>query len=60
MQLVNVDLYSPADIERAIQVGLADSNLANVVISPHLHLMSKVFTEKHQGRMFVLLRNPIW
>jgi len=57
--LVNVDLFSVQGIDRAIKVGFADSNLADVAISPHLRLMVNVFTNKHQGRIFVLLRNPI-
>ena len=57
--MVNVDLFSVQGIDRAIKVGFADSNLADVAISPHLRLMVNVFTNKHQGRIFVLLRNPI-
>ena len=59
ISFVNVDLFSTMGIDRAIKGGLANSNLADVIISPHLHLMSNVFTKKHQGRLFVLLRNPI-
>lgn len=59
INLVNVDLFSARGIDRAIKGGLANSNLANVIISPHLHLMSSAFTKKHQGRLFVLLWNPI-
>ena len=57
--MVNVDLFAVQGIDRATKVGLADSNLADVAISPHLRLMVNVFTNKHQGRSFVLLRNPI-
>jgi len=56
---VNIDLDSEAGIDRANEVGLADSNLADVVISPHLYLMANTFTEDHQGRTFVLLRHPV-
>ena len=57
--MVNVDLFSVQGIDRATKVGIADSNLADVAISPHLRLMVNAFTNKHQGRLFVLLRNPI-
>jgi len=59
ISFVNVDLFSAMGIDRAIKGELANSYLAEVIISPHLHLMSNVFTKKHQGRLFVLLRNPI-
>lgn len=59
MKYVNVDLFSTIEIDRAIRVGLADSNLADIVASPHLHDMANLFTYDHRGRMIVVLKHPI-
>ena len=59
VKYVNVNTDSKEDIERAKRLKLAESNLADVIISPQLLLSSSIFTSEHKGRMFTLLRHPI-
>ena len=59
MKFLNVDLFSYSGIKRAIKIGLGDSDLVDVAISPNLHAISNLFTAKNQGKAFVLLRHPI-
>lgn len=59
IKYVNVNTDSKEDIERAKRLKLAESNLADVIISPQLLLSSSIFTSEHKGRMFTLLRHPI-
>lgn len=57
---VNVDTYSKVGIQRAKQLGLAETKIADVTISPYIHLfVSSVFSAQHKGRMFALIRDPI-
>jgi len=56
---VNVDTTSIPGIERAKAMGLAQSGIANVVVSSYLHESSGIFDPDHRGRAFLMLRNPI-
>lgn len=56
---VNVDTSSHQGIERAKKLNLAQSGLADVVISPLLHEAASLFTPTHKGRMFTVFRHPI-
>ncbi|KAL3807491.1 hypothetical protein ACHAXA_003982 [Cyclostephanos tholiformis] len=57
---VNVDTTTDEGIERASRLGLAQSRLADVVISPHFRdVSSRVFSSRHPGRMFALFRHPV-
>lgn len=56
---VNVDTTTSDGIKRAVSLGLAESGMADVVISPIINDTAYLFNEKHQGRMFALFRNPI-
>jgi hypothetical protein len=57
---VNVDTTTIQGIRRAMQLGLADSRLAEVMTSPELHLFaSSIFNRAQKGRMFALFRDPI-
>lgn len=52
---VNVDTTTGEGIQRASQLGLARSHLANIIISPHFHdLASQIFSPSSPGRMFAL------
>lgn len=56
---LNVDPSTPLGIEHASELGLIPSRMADVVISPHLYLSTKLFDAKHKGRLFTFLRHPI-
>mmetsp|Transcript_27351 Transcript_27351/g.42973 ORF Transcript_27351/g.42973 Transcript_27351/m.42973 type:complete len:579 (+) Transcript_27351:218-1954(+) len=57
---VNVELTSKEGILRASNLGLAQSHLADVIISPYLHnIASLVFTAQNPGRLFALFRHPV-
>lgn len=55
---VNVDLTTAEGIDRAARLGLASSGLADLVISPRFHDISRIFSASNQGRMFALFRHP--
>lgn len=57
---VNVDTYTKSGIQRAKELRLAETKMADVTISPYLHLfVSSIFSSQQQGRMFALFRDPI-
>lgn len=59
-QYVNVDLSVASGIERASDLNLASSGLADVFVTNHLHFASaKLFNESHHGVMFAMIRHPI-
>ena len=59
LSFVNVDAYSPKGIQRAKNLNLITSGLADVVMSPLLHDAAALFTPTHKGRLFTMLRHPI-
>lgn len=56
---VNVDTTTVPGIQRAVDLGLSESGLADVVVSSYLHESAALFDLKHQGRAFIILRDPI-
>ncbi len=56
---LNVDPSTPLGIEHASELGLIPSRMADVVITPHLFMSTKLFDAKHQGRLFTFFRHPI-
>lgn len=57
---VNVELNTKEGISRASSLGLAQSHLADVIISPYLHnIASLVFTAQNPGRLFAVFRHPV-
>lgn len=57
---VNVELTTKEGILRAANLGLAESHLADVIISAYLHnIASLVFTAQNPGRLFALFRHPV-
>lgn len=56
---VNVDTSTPEGIERARQLELADSRMADVVISTLLHQTASLFSNRHKGRLFTIVRHPV-
>jgi len=56
---VNVDTSTLKGIQRAQDLNLVPSGLADVVISPLLHDATSLFTPTRKGRLFTIFRNPI-
>lgn len=56
---MNVDTSTHQGIARAKSLNLVSSGLADVVISPHLHEASTLFTPTRRGRMFTMFRHPV-
>jgi len=56
---VNVDTISADGLHRAATLGLAESNLSDIIASSYFHTASMLFDLQHKGRAFTLLRNPI-
>lgn len=57
---VNVDTTTFAGVQHAKELGLVESGLSEVISTPLLHDVAKsLFDATHQGRAFVVLRNPI-
>ena len=56
---VNVDTSTLKGIQRAQDLNLVPSGLADVVISPLLHDGTTLFTPTRKGRLFTIFRNPI-
>mmetsp|Transcript_25070 Transcript_25070/g.36833 ORF Transcript_25070/g.36833 Transcript_25070/m.36833 type:complete len:337 (+) Transcript_25070:51-1061(+) len=56
---VNVDTTNPAGISRAVELGFAQSGLADVVVAPLLYEGAFMFSNEHRARMFAMFRHPI-
>lgn len=56
---VNVDLRSKEGIDRAIQLDLIGSNLADLVVAQEMSLVSEIFHSPFKGKCFTLIRHPI-
>lgn len=59
MKYVNVDTTHVKGISIAKSLGLAESGLADVVVSSYLPEASSIFSPDYPGRPFALLRDPI-
>ena len=56
---VNIDSSTVAGIQRAKEMGFADSQLADIVVSPFVFETNDLFTQTAQGRFFSVFRHPI-
>jgi len=56
---VNVDTTTVPGIQRAVDMGLAMAGLADVIVSSYYHESAALFDLNHQGRAFMIMRNPI-
>jgi hypothetical protein len=56
---VNVDTTTIPGIQRAVDMGLAHSGLSDLIVSSYFHESAALFDLEHQGRAFIVLRNPI-
>jgi hypothetical protein len=56
---VNIDSSTVAGIQRAKEMGFADSQLADIVVSPFVFETNDLFTQTAKGRFFSVFRHPI-
>jgi len=56
---MNVDTTTIPGIQRAVDLGLSTSGLTNVIVSSYFHESAALFDLEHQGRAFILFRDPI-
>ena len=56
---LNTDTSSVVGIARAKSIGIVERNMVDIIISSHFHQVCTLLTEKHQGRLFVLMRDPV-
>lgn len=56
---VNVDTTNIPGLQRAVDLGLAGSGMADVIVSSYLHESAPLFDLTHQGRAFIVFRDPI-
>ena len=56
---VNIDSTTVAGIQRARDMGFADAQLADVVVSPFVFELNELFTPTARGRLFSVFRHPI-
>jgi len=57
---VNVDTTTDAGIKHAKELDLVESGISDVISTPLLHdAIRRLFDASHQGRAFVVLRNPV-
>jgi len=57
--LVNFDTSTIAGIAEAKEMGLVGSGYVDVIVSSYLHEGSALFTERHRGRLFTIMRHPV-
>mmetsp|Transcript_8496 Transcript_8496/g.12362 ORF Transcript_8496/g.12362 Transcript_8496/m.12362 type:complete len:395 (+) Transcript_8496:114-1298(+) len=56
---VNVEVASSNGIRRAKKMGLAQSGLAEIIVTPRVYEIASVFDESHQGVVFAMFRHPV-
>lgn len=56
---VNVDTTTMNGLKKAKMLGLTESGLADVVITPFLFEADDIFASDHRGRLFTLFRHPV-
>lgn len=56
---VNVDTTTIEGIERANNLNLVGSELAEVIVIQHLYEAERLFDPSHRGRLFAVFRHPI-
>jgi len=56
---VNIDSTTVEGIKRARDMGFADAQLADVVVSPFVYKTNDLFTKTAKGRLFSVFRHPI-
>lgn len=57
--VVNVDVTKREGLAHAGTLGLAESAVADVVISGYIHQTARIFNKRNKARMFTLMRHPL-
>ena len=58
-KMVNVDVTTPAGIQRAKGLDLVGANMSNIIITPLFFESLKLFDANHHGRAFTMMTHPI-
>jgi len=56
---VNVDATTAAGLERAKALGLAQSGLADAIVTTYVYEANGLFDPQHRGRLFSVFRHPV-
>ena len=56
---VNVDTTSTSGLDRAVELGMASSGMAEMVASSYMKEAGVLFDLQHQGRAFTVIRHPV-
>ena len=56
---INVDATTPAGLQRADELKLVESGLADVMFTPLVREAAGIFSPKNPGRCFSIFRNPL-
>ncbi len=56
---VNIDATTVEGIQRAKDMGFADSHLGDTVVTPFIYEANELFTPTAKGRLFTVFRHPI-
>lgn len=55
---VNVDLESDYGISKAYELGLMESNVANIITTTKIYEAQNLFDDKHLPKIFLMIRHP--
>jgi len=58
-RFINVDTSTKDGIARAKRLGLAESGLADIIVSPLFPEITDLMNERNKGRVFTMMRHPI-
>lgn len=56
---VNVDTTTVEGLKRAKRLGLAQSGLADTIVTTYVHELHELFDKQHRGRLFAMFRHPV-
>ena len=56
---VNVDTTTIPGLQRATELGLAQSGLADAIVIRHIFEADQLFDPQHRGRLFAVFRHPV-
>jgi hypothetical protein len=56
---VNVDTTTVEGLKRAKRLGLAQSGLADTIVTTYVHELHDLFDKQHRGRLFAMFRHPV-
>ena len=56
---LNVDVTTPAGLQRAVTLKLVESSLADVMFTPLVTQAAEIFSTENPGRLFTIFRHPL-